>query len=205
MGDSAAAATNVTHGPDPDPEAAKLLPEISSIVKSMVDLAGKLAGQSEGQPDHSSPVTPLAAPNVDESPLILPVENTLLQAPQLGDTGGNENIPSPESEMISVEEFERRARVLHPLRRVIKARVLEADGSESEYTVKQWLIHMNLELHGLAKGKVTAEEKARRKKEVEERRKMKEKKKKKKVEFSEPATYDVVPLLDQISRCAREE
>ena len=205
IADSAAAATNGTHGPDPDPEAAKLLPEISSIVKSMVDLAAKLAGQSEGQPDHSSPVTPLAAPNVDESPLMLPVENTLLQAPQLGDTGGNENIPSPESEMISVEEFERRARVLHPLRRVIKARVLEADGSESEYTVKQWLIHMNLELHGLAKGKVTAEEKARRKKEVEERRKKKEKKKKKKVEFSEPATYDVVPLLDQISRCAREE
>ena len=56
-------------------------------------------------------------------------------------------VPDPSTKkpkMVSVEEFEQMGREYNPNRKVLKARILNADGTASKQTIAQWLVSMGL-------------------------------------------------------------
>ena len=102
------------------------------------------------------------------------------------------------TELVTLDEFESRARIHHPDRKKKKARVF----LEDKYTVMQWLLREGLEMskqslgwkkRGLGEGD---EKKKKRRKKVSED---------KAEEEERPQTFDLVPLLDQVSACAQTE
>ncbi|QDZ21535.1 histone methyltransferase [Chloropicon primus] len=101
-------------------------------------------------------------------------------------------------ELVTLEEFENRARLLHPKKRKVRAKVLKED----KYTVMQWLLKEGLEIN-----KLSLAYRKRNPGQVEEAKlKRKRKKQKAKSESEDPTiVFDVVPLLEQIQKCSAAE
>jgi len=128
--------------------------------------------------------------------------------------------PETETEMVTLDEFQLRAKEMHEEKRFVRAKVLMANGAESEFTVKQWLVLMGIEIHGASKAKrrldkILGQHKEEEKAAAAAARKLKQQAKKAKGDAKKQknakkqkkpaAPLAVVPLLEQVLRCAAEE
>ena len=175
-----------TPGPPPDPEVVAFLQEMVGLVEFY---ANGIPPPSHW-PKHKAPrkkeMASLLAP-------ILPAK------PAPPEEAG----PQVRTELITLDEFESRARVESKAKKLLKARVVEGEGkaAHTRNTVMQWLLKegLTLNLHTKlslvpAKKKDKAAKKARKAKEKPEEE-----------EEPEQVTFDVVPLLKQIEQCSVEE
>ncbi len=200
------------------------LTEIASMVTSMVDLAVEADGQpgavqAQEQAQEQVPLPEVNAGAAEPPPVHAEAAASAAAAAEPAPEQPEQ--PEEEREMITLDEFQLRAQRNHEERRFVRAKVLMANGSESEFTVKQWLTLMGIEIHGASKAKrrldkilgahkeeeraAAAAKKLKAKKARAEKRAAAAAAKGGKKKKAAAAPLAVVPLLQQVQRCASEE